>query len=64
MEKMYSTRVIAVKLGVHIKTVRRWIEEGQLKAVKLRGTWRVSESNLRSFVVPGPAPHDELVHSQ
>ncbi len=41
---------IAERLDVSIRTVRRWIDEGHLKAHRLGRSIRVSEVNLRAFL--------------
>lgn len=38
---LFSAREIAVALGVNERTVRRWIDAGELPAVKERGQLRV-----------------------
>lgn len=52
MEKFYRLTEIARLLRVSPLTVRRWIDEGKLKAFHPVGTrlYRVPESSLRHFV--------------
>lgn len=52
MEKFYRLTEIARILRVSPLTVRRWIDEGKLKAFHPAGTrlYRVPESSLREFV--------------
>ncbi|MEZ8221956.1 DNA binding domain-containing protein, excisionase family [Candidatus Fervidibacteria bacterium JGI MDM2 JNZ-1-D12] len=52
MEKFYRLTEIARILRVSPLTVRRWIDEGKLKAFHPAGTrlYRVPESSLRKFV--------------
>jgi excisionase family DNA binding protein len=47
-ERYYTTRQVAERLGVHEATVRRWLEEGRLRGVKLPGgrSWRITETEL------------------
>lgn len=47
-ESWYSVNQIAEAYGVHHRTVRRWIREGKLDAVKLGGALRISGSALES----------------
>jgi len=50
MESLLSIDETAEKLKSHPETVRRFIREGQLAAVKLGRSWRVRESDLTAFV--------------
>ena len=37
-------------LQVSTKTIRRWIKNGDLIAHRLGGQWRISETDLQSFI--------------
>ncbi len=52
MEKFYKLTEIARMLRVSPLTVRRWIDEGKLRAFHPKGTrlYRVPESSLKDFV--------------
>lgn len=47
---MLSTGAVARRLGVSKQTVRRLIEEGQLPALRVSKHYRVSETDLASFI--------------
>ncbi len=53
-EKYYTVEEIAERLRVTRRTVSRWIDEGDLVAVKLSpgrgGHVRIAESDLREFL--------------
>lgn len=51
LPKFYSTPQVAKMFSVTVGTVRDWIREGKLEAVKPggRGHWRVAEEELRRF---------------
>jgi len=49
MDNLFSVRQVAFILKVHHLTIRRYIKEGKLKAVKLGGNVRVKESDLNEF---------------
>jgi len=57
-EKMYSIKEVAGMLAVGRDTVKRWIDNGSLEAVKLpkaggkgrNTTWRIPESSLKRFL--------------
>ena len=49
---LMTVNEIAETLKVHPRTVKRWITEGQISAIKLgdRAGWRVEESSLQAFL--------------
>ncbi|HOO75374.1 MAG TPA: helix-turn-helix domain-containing protein [Tepiditoga sp.] len=48
-EKFYTTEQISEILGIHQKTVLRYIKEQRISAVKMGGQWRISETELKNF---------------
>jgi excisionase family DNA binding protein len=51
-DELLDVEKVAEELGVHADTVRKWIREKQLRAVKLgrRGGYRVRRSALDEFL--------------
>ena len=49
MENLFSVSQTAYILKVHPLTVRRYIREGRLKAIKAGGNVRIKESDLQEF---------------
>lgn len=49
MEDLFNVNQVAFILKVHPLTIRRYIKEGRLKAVKAGGNVRVKESDLQEF---------------
>lgn len=49
MENLLNVRQVAFILKVHPLTVRRYIKEGKLKAVRAGGNVRIKESSLGEF---------------
>ena len=49
MTNLLSVRQVAFILKVHPLSVRRYIKEGKLKAVKVGGNVRIEESELQNF---------------
>jgi excisionase family DNA binding protein len=45
-----TTPDVAERLRVSTRTVRRWIEDGDLIAHRIGGVVRIAESDLRAFV--------------
>jgi excisionase family DNA binding protein len=50
LPSMLSVEQIALQMNVSIKTVRRWIECGELHCHRLGRTIRVSEEDLIAFL--------------
>lgn len=49
MENYFNVNQAAFIIKVHPLTIRRYIREGRLKAVKAGGNIRIKESELHSF---------------
>ncbi|HUD44569.1 MAG TPA: helix-turn-helix domain-containing protein [Patescibacteria group bacterium] len=49
METLFNINQAAYILKVHPLTVRRYIKEGRLKAVRVGGNVRIKESSLQEF---------------
>lgn len=49
MENLLSVRQVAFIIKVHPLTIRRYIREQKLKAVKAGGNIRIKESDLEQF---------------
>ena len=49
-EKFYTVDQIAEILGMHHKTIRKFITEGKLKANKVGKQWRISGHDLSLFM--------------
>jgi excisionase family DNA binding protein len=48
-EKYYTVDEVANLLEVHTKTIRRYIYNGKIQALKVGGQWRIYESALQSY---------------
>ena len=49
MDNLFNVNQAAFILKVHHLTVRRYIKEGVLKAIKVGGNVRIKESDLQAF---------------
>jgi len=49
MEKYYSKAEAAKVLGVHERTIARYLHAGKLKGARMGKTWKISESDIKSF---------------
>ena len=47
---LFTLDQTAEVLQVSTKTIRRWIKNGDLIAHRLGGQWRISETDLQSFI--------------
>ncbi len=49
MDNLFNVNQAAFILKVHPLTIRRYIKEGRLKAIKVGGNVRIKESQLNEF---------------
>jgi excisionase family DNA binding protein len=61
-EKYYTVEQISEMLGMHPKTIQRYIREGKLRAGKVGKGWRVAGHDLSVFMesVKTAGPEDSL----
>jgi excisionase family DNA binding protein len=56
-EELYSVEQVAERLGLHVKTVRNYVREGRLKAVRIGKQYRIARQDLEAMTGrPEPAP--------
>jgi len=48
--KLYTLQELEPILEVTTRSLLQYIKDGKLKAVKIGGRWKVSESNLQDYV--------------
>jgi excisionase family DNA binding protein len=48
--ELLTTEEIAARLKVLVQTVRRYIREGKLKAIRLEGAYRLRREDLERFL--------------
>jgi len=54
---MYAVEQLASMLGLHVRTVRGYVREGRLKAVRIGKQYRIAAADLEEFTGgPLPAP--------
>ena len=46
---LYSVEQVASLLGLHVRTVRNYVRDGQLKAVRIGKQYRISSEDLEAF---------------
>ncbi len=47
---MLTIEDVAKRLNVSVATVRRLIDDGELKAIKVRGQWRIREEDYEAYL--------------
>lgn len=52
---MYSPDDVADLLGLHVRTIRHYVRDGRLPAVRIGKQYRISEVDLRAFTGGAPA---------
>lgn len=50
MEKLYTPKEVADYLGLSSATIVRYISQGKIKSVKVFGSNRVKESDLKGLI--------------
>lgn len=61
-EQLYSVEQVADLLGLHVKTVRNYVRDGRLKAVRIGKQYRIARADLESLTGgPVAAPARETV---
>lgn len=63
MEDFYTVNQAAIALKVHPLTIRRYIKEGKLKAIRVGGNVRIALNDLRSFTQDF-IPHTKQIKTQ
>jgi excisionase family DNA binding protein len=48
-QELYSVEQVAKRLGLHVKTVRTYVREGRLKAVRIGKQYRIARLDLEAM---------------
>jgi excisionase family DNA binding protein len=62
-EALYSVDQVAALLGLHVRTVRGYVREGRLKAVRIGKQYRITLADLEAMT-GRPAPPPEAIPRQ
>ncbi|MFI7680588.1 helix-turn-helix domain-containing protein [Actinophytocola sp. NPDC049390] len=49
-KQLYSAEEVAEQLGLHVRTVRGYLRDGRLRAVRIGKQYRITREDLESFV--------------
>ena len=67
---LYSVDQVAALLNLHVRTVRGYVREGRLKAVRIGKQYRIAREDLEAMTgrpassfVPEPTPHQRHVEA-
>lgn len=64
-QDLFSVMDIAVRLNLHVKTVRNYVREGRLKATRIGKQYRISRADLEAFTGhPVPSTPGEMARRQ
>ncbi|SFW73353.1 helix-turn-helix domain-containing protein [Amycolatopsis australiensis] len=58
-QEVFSVEQVAAKLGLHVRTVRNYVRDGRLKAVRIGKQYRITAEDLEAFTglpVSDPRP--------
>ncbi|WP_116244816.1 helix-turn-helix domain-containing protein [Nocardiopsis sp. FIRDI 009] len=56
-DRLYSVDQVAERLGLHVRTIRNYVRDGRLNAVRIGKQYRISQSDLEAFTgCPVPDP--------
>ena len=50
MNKYYNTDDIAEMLDIHVRTVRNWIVQGELPAIKVGNRYRIDKEEFKQYL--------------
>lgn len=59
-DQFFTAEEMADYLKVSSQTVRAWIRDGKVKAVKFGRSWRITDEELRRVVTEGVPEADEV----
>ncbi|MFD3811346.1 helix-turn-helix domain-containing protein [Rhodococcus sp. NPDC058639] len=64
-ETLFSVEQVAERLGLHVRTVRNYVRDGKLPAVRIGKQYRIAQTDLDAFTGRAvPAPPRETVRRQ
>jgi excisionase family DNA binding protein len=49
-KQLYSAEEVAEQLGLHVRTVRGYLRDGRLRAVRIGKQYRITRADLEAFV--------------
>ena len=59
MEKLYTTKEVAEMLKLNERTIKRYVKEGTLKAVRIGSAVRITEQAIKDMMCEYNTQEDE-----
>lgn len=64
-DRLYSVEQVAERLGLHVRTIRNYVRDGRLNAVRIGKQYRIAEADLEAFTgLPVPAMVGRQRHTE
>jgi excisionase family DNA binding protein len=60
-QRLYSVEQVADLLGLHVRTVRNYVRDGRLKAVRIGKQYRITPADVAAFTGTASPPEPTLV---
>src|SRR6266851_4753079 len=54
-QQLYSVEQVAAQLGLHVRTVRNYVRNGRLKAVRIGKQYRIAREHLEALTGRPPS---------
>lgn len=55
-DRLYSVEQVAGLLGLHVRTVRNYVRDGRLRAVRIGKQYRIAPADVEAFTAASPQP--------
>lgn len=59
-DRLYSVEQVADLLGLHVRTIRNYVRDGRLRAVRIGKQYRIAPADVDAFTGTEPAPSAPL----
>src|ERR671930_67065 len=55
-DQLYSVEQVAGRLGLHVRTVRNYVRDGRLRAVRIGKQYRIAQADLDALIGHAASP--------
>lgn len=63
-QELFSVEQVAERLGLNVRTIRAYVRDGRLKAVRIGKQYRIAREDLEAFTGRPLAPTEEVRRSR